>query len=93
MAPRFPLVASPRIVKIVWRMTGSGPLKLAAYDPHGRHIALAWGPEAHGGSNYQRPGEEWGTGYRFRRPGCYHLTARRVEGSADVWLQVGPSSQ
>jgi len=53
MASPFPLVAGPRDVKVVWRMTGSGPLKLAAYDSDGRRIALAWGPEPHGGSNYR----------------------------------------
>ena len=32
MASPFPPVAGPHDVKVVWRMTGSGPLKLAAYD-------------------------------------------------------------
>ena len=93
MAPRFPLSASPRVVKVVWHMTGSGPLTLAAYDPRGRSVALAWGPEAHGGSNYERPGDEWGSGYRFRDRGCHRLTARRTKGSAEVWVRVGPSSR
>lgn len=92
-APRYPLVAGEGVVKIVWRMTGHGPLKLAEYDGHGRRFLLAWGPEVHGGSNYARPGGEWGAGYRFRRPGCYRLTARRTEGSGDVWLRVPPPSQ
>lgn len=92
MASPFPLVAGPRDVKVVWRMTGSGPLKLAAYDSGGRRIALAWGPEPHGGSTYRRPGEEWGSGYYFRRPGCYRLTARRTEGRGEAWLRVGPAS-
>jgi hypothetical protein len=87
---RVPLVAGPGVVKVVWRMTGGGPLKLAAYDSRGRRIALAWGPEPHGGSNYRRPGDEWGGGYRFRRPGCYRLTARRTAGRAEAWLRVGP---
>lgn len=88
MARRFPLVASPDIVKIVWRMTGRGPLKLSAYDGRGRSVRLAWGPDAHGTSNYARPGDEWGAGYVFRRPGCYRLAAQRTQGSADVWLRV-----
>ncbi len=88
MAPRFPLVASRQVVKIVWHMTGNGPLKLAAYTARGRAVALAWGPEAHGGSNYVRPGDEWGAGYRFSRPGCYRLTARRTAGSGEIWLRV-----
>jgi hypothetical protein len=90
MARKLPLVAGPRDVKIVWRMTGSGPLRLAAYDARGRRMPLAWGPEAHGGSTYKRPGDEWGSGYRFARPGCYRLTARRTVGRAEVWLRVGP---
>ena len=48
---------------------------------------LAW-IEQHGGSNYRRPGDEWGSGYRFPRPGCYRLTARRTVGSAEAWLRV-----
>jgi hypothetical protein len=88
MARAFPLAASRHDVKIVWRMTGSGPLAVAAYDAQGRKVPLAWGPEPHGGSNYRRPGDEWGVGYRFAEPGCYRLTARRSEGSAEVWLRI-----
>ena len=87
MVPHFPISAWRRSVKIVWRMTGSGPLKLAAYDAHGRKVPLAW-IEPHGGSNYRRPGDEWGSGYRFPHPGCYRLTARRTVGSAEAWLRV-----
>jgi len=89
MAREFPLVAGPHEIKIVWRMTGSGPLKLAAYDAKGRELPLAWGPEEHGGSNYRRPGDEWGSGYHFRHPGCYRLTARRAQGRGEVWLAIG----
>jgi hypothetical protein len=91
MARRFPIVAGSDGVKIVWRMTGSGPLTLAAYDGRGRRLGLAWGPDFHGGSTYQRPGDEWGSGFEFRRPGCYRVTARRVHGTAEVWLRVGSS--
>ena len=75
-------------VKIVWRMTGSGPLQLTTSDPDGRPVALEWGPESHAGNNYSRPGGEWGAGYRFTSPGCWHLDARRGQTSADVWLLV-----
>jgi hypothetical protein len=75
-------------VKIVWRMTGSGPLRLATVSPEGTAVALRWGPEPHGGSNYKRPGDEWGAGYVFTTPGCWHLRAQRTTGSADVWLEV-----
>jgi hypothetical protein len=75
-------------VKIVWRMTGSGPLQLSAISPHGKAVPLKWGPEAHGGSNYDRPGDEWGAGYQFTTAGCWHLHAQRTIGSADLWLRV-----
>jgi hypothetical protein len=75
-------------VKIVWRMTGAGPLTLSATGPRGVAGTLQWGPEPHGGSNYDRPGEEWGAGYRFTTPGCWRLHAERTRGSADAWLMV-----
>lgn len=88
MARHFPPVASKAIVKIVWRMTGTGKLKHVGYTFHGENIPLAWGPTLHGGSNYTRPGIEWGAGYRFTKPGCYRLIARRARGTAAVWLRI-----
>lgn len=78
-------------VKIVWRMTGSGPLKLSIADPQGNPVALQWGPDIHSGSNYNRPGGEWGSGYLFTKAGCWHLHAQRTSGSADVWIRVRSS--
>jgi hypothetical protein len=78
-------------VKIVWRMTGQGPVTFTAYDPNGTERPLAWGPEPHGGqgaSNYHRPGSEWGVGYTFGTAGCWRLHAQRTVGSADIWLTV-----
>jgi hypothetical protein len=77
-------------VKIVWRITGSGGLHLLSLDPAGNRHPLEWGPTLHIGSNYHRPGDEWGAGYRFTRPGCWTLRAIRARGaSADVYLKVG----
>jgi len=76
--------------KIVWRMTGSGPLQLSTVSPEGTAVALQWAPEAHGGSNYDRPGEEWGAGNLFPTAGCWRLHAQRTTGSADLWLEVAP---
>jgi hypothetical protein len=92
MARRYPIVAGEGVVKIVWHMTGQGALTLAEYERSGRRIPLAWGPVAHGSSNYDRPGSEWGAGYRFPNPGCYRLTARRARGRGTVWLQVRSAS-
>lgn len=90
MVRRLPVRARDR-VKIVWRMTGSGPLRAAAYAPDGTKAKLDWPPDPHGGSTYHRPGEEWGVGYRFTKPGCWHLTLERTSGRGDVWFVVRPS--
>jgi hypothetical protein len=89
LMPISPLpVRTGQELKIVWRMTGSGPLRLSYTGPHGERGTLAWGPEPHGGSNYDRPGEEWGAGYTFPTAGCWRLHAERTSGSADAWLPV-----
>jgi hypothetical protein len=75
-------------VKIVWRVTGRGGLAVIPTDPAGGVHALAWGPEAHGDSNWDRPGEEWGTAVVFDRPGCWRLRAERQDVGGDVWLEV-----
>ena len=82
------LVKARQEVKFVWRMTGSGPLHIAAYSPGGQHIAPVWGPEEHGGSNWRRPGDEWGTGFNFSIPGCWNIHFTRDQAAGDVWLQV-----
>ena len=75
-------------VKIVWRMTGQGSLRLGVVSPGGATARPTWGPELHSGSSYERPGEEWGAGYRFAQPGCWRLETARSRGSAQVWLRV-----
>jgi hypothetical protein len=75
-------------LKIVWRMTGSGPLTVAVVAPDGRARPLVFGPEPHSTSSYHRPGDEWGTGFLFDRAGCWHISLTRADTSADVWLDV-----
>jgi hypothetical protein len=75
-------------LKIVWRMTGAGPLRIAFTAPDGHRAPLVFGPEAHRTSSYDRPGDEWGTGFRFVAPGCWHIHFARDRGVADVWLRV-----
>jgi hypothetical protein len=74
--------------KIVWRMTGTGVLTLAAIGPGGMHHRLAWGPDPHLSSSWNRPGDEWGAGYVFTAPGCWDLRATRGHATADVWIRV-----
>ncbi|HZD72327.1 MAG TPA: hypothetical protein VE776_00285 [Actinomycetota bacterium] len=73
-------------VKIVWRMTGSGTLRLAATLSDGTPAGRTFGPQAHAGSNWKRPGQEWGTGFVFPKPGCWDLHLSRTSGVGDVWL-------
>ena len=49
------------------------------------------GPDPHpGGSNWQRPGDEWGTTFDFPQPGCWQLQVTRGAGlTASVWIIVG----
>ena len=74
--------------KIVWRMTGTGLLTLQAVAPGGQRHRLAWGPDAHQSSNWDKPGDEWGAGYVFTEPGCWDLRAVRAKSTADVWISV-----
>ena len=74
--------------KIVWRMTGTGLLRLAVLGPAGTAGRPAWGPAEHGSSTWHKPGQEWGAGYVFTRPGCWDLRAVRGRATADVWLRV-----
>ncbi len=74
--------------KIVWRMTGTGFLTLEAIGPDGTRHRLAWGPDLHEGSNWDKPGDEWGAGYVFTAPGCWDLHAIRGNATADVWIGV-----
>ena len=46
-------------VKIVWRITGSGELRLTSIGPDGGMHRLEWGPDAHLSGTYRRPGQEW----------------------------------
>ena len=76
-------------LKIVWRMTGAGPLHVVFTAPDGRVQPLVFGPERHvGGSTYHRPGDEWGTGFHFSVRGCWRIHLSRTDTSGDVWLVV-----
>ena len=33
-------------------------------------------------------GDEWGIGYMFGQPGCWHLAFARDDTASDVWLRV-----
>ena len=80
-------VRSNEDLKIVWRMTGSGIFSvLAQYNR--LIITPMWGPDAHGGSSWDRPGYEWGTGFNFPESGCWHIVATRGNDSGSIDLLV-----
>ena len=63
--------------KIVWRLTGEGDVSFRAIGPDGEVQGLTWGPDKHAGSNWARPGDEWGTGWILPSKGCWTLEATR----------------
>lgn len=75
-------------IKVVWRMTGSGDFSISATGPDGKVIKPVWGPKLHGGSNWNRPGTEWGTGWVFPAPGCWTINATRTSGAGSLLLRV-----
>jgi hypothetical protein len=89
----LPLRADKR-VKIVWRMTGSGPLKLGAEGPDGERIRPAEEPQEHAGSTWHRPGEEWGSVFVFPKAGCWTVRATRgpMRGEVRFWVRAAARS-
>lgn len=73
-------------IKVVWRMVGKGDLRVQLIAPDGAERPLLFGPEEHGGSNYNRPGREWGTGFVLDRAGCWQMKFTTDTTAASVWL-------
>ena len=83
------MVGDGSSVKMVVRMTGSGDLTVHLIAPDGSEQALDWGPEIHGGSNFHRPGDEWGIGFSPDAPGCWQISLERGgDDRADFWFDV-----
>jgi hypothetical protein len=78
-------------VKIVWRMTGTGPLAVTQIAPDGSTRPLTFGPSYHTSSSYHRPGQEWGTGFTFNVTGCWTIRLTRTTGAADAYFEVEPA--
>ena len=70
-------------LKIVWRVTGSGPLRVTFRDPDGRSAPIE-GPTPHTASNFRAPGKEWGTVFTFDAPGCWTIGLARAGTRATV---------
>jgi hypothetical protein len=80
-------VRSGRQIKIIWHVTGDGPLTLLAQGRTGQTLR----PEElapHSGSNWDRPGQEWGSSWKFPEPGCWNLHIERSPLVGDIWIRV-----
>ena len=75
-------------LKLLCRMTGSGAFSLVALNAQGKYLLPDHGPDVHGGSNWNRPGDEWGSIFTFATPGCWDLHASRDGASGDLWLNI-----
>jgi hypothetical protein len=75
-------------IKIVWRVTGDGDLAIEALGPGDTSINPDWGPAVHGGSNWERPGDEWGTGWTFPEVGCWTFEVHRGDSTAQLSVDI-----
>lgn len=75
-------------IKIVWRMTGKGDLHLIGLGPAGKAIKPFFGPQWHGTSSWIRPGDEWGSAFRFPTAGCWDVQASRGNLVGNVYFDV-----
>lgn len=63
-------------LKLVVRVTGSGELTSYAVKEGGGRIS-PFDITQHTGSNFARPGDEWGLWYEFERAGCWKIFIER----------------
>lgn len=75
-------------VKVVWRMTGRGDFAVVARGPAGETVGPFSGPTPHEGSNWERPGQEWGTFFAMPSAGCWILEASRGKDVSKVFVLV-----
>jgi hypothetical protein len=77
-----------KLEKIIFRMTSGVPTTFYAVAPDGTRVPPAWGPDPHLGSNWNRPGAEWGAGFVFTQPGCWQIHAGSEPAQGDLWFSV-----
>jgi hypothetical protein len=75
-------------IKMVWRATGSGEIRIRAISEEGEVIEPTWGPDIHADSNFDRPGDEWGSAFVFPSPGCWEIVIARGNDTAHVWVRA-----
>lgn len=73
----FPPVRSGVDMKVIVKVAGSGPMSTYADGPEQVQLLPDWGPQPHTGSSWNRPGDEWGSGFTFSEPGCWNIRVVR----------------
>ncbi len=74
--------------KIVWRSSGSGDFDVYAISPGGKTAQSDPPVTSHLGSNWKRPGDEWGSYFELFEPGCWKFRVQHGTESARLWLMV-----
>jgi hypothetical protein len=75
--------------KIIWKDGESfqDPIQVVALGPRGERL-LPLFLQKHGGSNWARPGAEWGTAFKFPTAGCWDLRVTGGKTVGDVWVII-----
>ena len=84
---QIPPLTVDKETKMVWRVTGTGDFDIRAFQGN-TQAELTWGPVLHESSDFERPGDEWGTAFTFPAPGCWEIEVSRGTDTAHVWVQV-----
>ena len=86
----FPPLRAGTQMKVIVRITGMGDAVFYADGPSGAQIRPDFPPQAHGGSSWDRPGDEWGTEFTFPSAGCWNMRVVRSTGRGSIPLTVSP---
>jgi hypothetical protein len=73
-------------LKLVLKST-AGTTLTSATAPDGTVRQPVW-QQGHSGSNWERPGNEWGTGWQITEPGCWRIHVGAKTKGADLWFRV-----
>jgi hypothetical protein len=74
-------------LKLVMRVTGTGDASFVAVGPDGSRLEPTE-VQNHTTSNFQRPGDEWGSFFVFDRSGCWRILVRRGDLQGTITLGV-----
>lgn len=72
---------------MIWRMTGSGPLRAYAEHQDGSRVQPT-SLGTHSASDWDRPGDEWGSSFVLPSAGCWRFHLERNDVQGDIWVRV-----